>query len=104
MLTSILLLLMLAVYAFKTKKILVPGLVFGAAKAIAAYFLFLAETDFQYTTAILLVGAQFTFNGLLGVGIARMVVRHSQDWKYVFPTTVMAVLTLLSTMIEQNIV
>lgn len=105
MLLSLLFLIILAVIAFQTKKILLPAVVFGILKATASCFYVLAESSsFGYDTIALLAGSQLLANGLLGAAIAYLVVKRSQDWKASFATTLLSVFTFLTTAIDPLIV
>lgn len=104
MLLSLLFLIILAIMAYQSGKIVVPALLFGLLKAIASCFYYMAESDFTYSTTALLAGTQFGANALLGAGIAYLVVKRSQDWKYMFATTALALLTYLTSLFEPMLV
>lgn len=104
MLLSLLFLIILAVSAFKSQKIVLPAVAFGVLKALASCFYVLAESNvLGYDTIALLAGSQLLANGLLGAGIAYLVVRRSQDWKYSFVTTALAVVTFMTSAIDPMI-
>ncbi len=105
MLLSLLFLIILAVIAYQSKKIVIPAIVFGVLKAVASCFYVLAESSaLGYDTIALLAGSQLLANGLLGAAIAYLVVKRSQDWKYSFVTTVLSVLTFMTSAIDPMIV
>lgn len=104
MLLSLLFLIILAVAAFKSGKIIVPAIMFASLKAIASCFYVVAESELGYDTVALLAGSQFLANGLLGAAIAYLVVKRSQDWKYSLATTVLSVATYLTAAIDPMIV
>lgn len=104
MLLSLLFLIILAVMAYQSRKIVVPAIVFGLLKAIASCFYAMAESDLAYSAIAILAGSQFVANGLLGAGIAYLVVKRSQDWKYTFATTALSVFTFLTSAIDPMIV
>jgi len=104
MLLSLLFLIILAIMAYQSRKIVLSAVVFGLLKAIASCFYYMAESDFAYGTSALLAGTQFAANALLGAGIAYLVVKRSQDWKYMFATTALALLTYLTSLFEPLIV
>ncbi len=105
MLLSLLFLIILAVLAYQTKKVLLPSIVFGVLKATASCFYVLAESSaLGYDTIALLAGSQLLANGLLGAAIAYLVVKRSQDWKYSVATTFLSVFTFMTTAIDPLIV
>lgn len=104
MLLSLLFLIILAVVAFKSKKVLLPAIVFGVLKAIASCFFILSESELSYDTIALLAGSQLLANGLLGAAIAYLVVNRSQDWKAAVATTVLAIVTFMTSAIDPIIV
>lgn len=104
MLLSLLFLIILAVMAYQSRKILAPGLLFGALKAVASCFYAMAESEMTNGAVAMLAGSQFLINGLLGLGIAYLVVKRSQDWKYMFATTALSVFTFLTSMLETAII
>ncbi len=104
MLLSLLFLIILAVMASKTRRICTSGVVFGGLKATASGFYYVAESKFDYELVGLLVGTQFALNALLGIGIAYLVVKRSEDWRFIAVTTVLAIGTFLATMYEQVLV
>ncbi|MDQ8201998.1 hypothetical protein [Pelagicoccus sp. SDUM812003] len=104
MLISLLFLIILAVMAFQSRKILLPALLFGSLKAVASCFYTMAESELTDAGVVVLASSQFTINTLLGLGIAYLVVKHSQDWKYMFATTALAVVTFLTSMFETIVV
>ena len=105
MLLSLLFLIILAILAYKSGKILLSGITFGVLKATATAFLYLAEAAdrLPYDTIALLVGTQFGANSLLGIGIAYLVVKHSQNWKGSVAMTALAVLTFTTTLLEEYV-
>ena len=90
--------------AYQSRKIVLCGVVFGALKSIASCFYYLSESEMVYHKAILLTSSQFAVNALLGMGIAYLVVKHSENWKLTFVTTFLAVLTFMTSMFEPMIV
>lgn len=105
MLLSLLFLIILAVIAYQSKKIVLPAIVFAILKAVSSCFYVLAESSaLGYDTIALLAGSQLLANGLLGAGIAYLVVKRSQDWKYSFATTVLSVFTFMTSAIDPMIV
>lgn len=104
MLLSLLFLIILAVFAYQSKKVVLPAVLFGLLKAIASCFFILSESELGYDTIALLAGSQLLANGLLGAAIAYLVVKHSQDWKFAILTTVLAIVTFMTTAIDPIIV
>lgn len=104
MLLSLLFLIILAIMAFQSQKILISGIVFGALKALASCFYFLSESEMVMQTVVLLAGSQFIVNAALGTGIAYLVVKHSQNWKLTFVTSTLSACSFLTSMIEPMIV
>ncbi|EDY84108.1 hypothetical protein VDG1235_3737 [Verrucomicrobiia bacterium DG1235] len=104
MLLSLLFLIILAVMAYQSRKIVLPAIVFGMLKAVASCFYAMAESDFGYGLIAMLASSQFLANGLLGAAIAYLVVKRSQDWKYAFATTALSVFTFLTSAIDPMIV
>lgn len=104
MLLSLLFLIILAVAAFQSKKVLIPAIVFASLKAISSCFFIVAESELGYDTIALLAGSQFLANGLLGAAIAYLVVKHSQDWKSAVVTTVLSIVTFMTSAIDPMIV
>ena len=104
MLLSLLFLIILATMAYQSNKVVLTGLVFGALKAIASTFYYFGEPNMPYDTGALLAGTQFAANSLLGIAIAYLVVKRSQDWKYSFVTASLAVLTFMTSLFEPLIV
>ncbi|MBK1878624.1 hypothetical protein [Pelagicoccus mobilis] len=100
MLLSLLFLIILAVLAYQTKKVVLPAIVFGVLKAISSCFFIVAESELSYDTIGLLAGSQLLANGLLGTAIAYLVVKHSQDWKFAILTTVLAIVTFMTSAID----
>ncbi len=105
MLLSLLFLIILAVVAFQSKKIVLPAVLFGVLKAVASCFYVLAESNaLGYDTIALLAGSQLLANGLLGAAIAYLVVKRSQDWKSSIVMTILSVITFLTSAIDPMIV
>jgi len=104
MLLSLLFLIILAIFAFQTKKVVLPAVLFGVLKAISSCFFIVAESHLGYDTITLLAGSQLLANGLLGAAIAYLVVKHSQDWKFAIVTTVLAIVTFMTSAIDPIIV
>lgn len=104
MLLSLLFLIVLAIMAYRSQKVILPAVVFGALKAIASCFYFMAESNMSHSESLLLAGSQFSVNTVLGAGIAYLVVKRSQDWKYTFATTALAIFTYLTNLFEPLIV
>ena len=101
MLLSLLFLIILAVMAHQSRKIVLSAVLFGGLKAIASLFY---VNEVSYDIAVLVAVSQFVLNGLLGLGIAYLVVKHAQEWKYTFATTFLALLTFMTAMIDKVIV
>ncbi|MBC2607684.1 hypothetical protein [Pelagicoccus albus] len=104
MLLSLLFLIILAIASFKSRKIVIPAILFGILKAASSCFYVLAESDLRYDTIALLAGSQLLANGLLGAGIAYLVVKHAQDWRCSVGTTFLAVATFLTSAIDPLVV
>ena len=103
MILSLLFLIILAVIATKSQKIVLAGVVFGLLKAIASCFFYFSEAFMDPVQVALLAGTQFSANALLGIGIAYLVVKKAQDWKFMFVTTVLSVFTFMTSMFEPMI-
>lgn len=104
MLLSLLFLIILAVMSYQSGKIVIPAVVFGLLKAIASCFYAMAESDLGNGPIAMLAGSQFLVNGLLGAGIAYLVVKRSQDWKYTFVTTALSIFTYMTSAIDPIII
>lgn len=105
MLLSLLFLIILALVAYKSKKIVLPAIVFGVLKATSSCFYVLAESStLGYDTIALLAGSQLLANGLLGAAIAFLVVKRSDDWKYSLATTALSIVTFMTSAIDPMIV
>lgn len=101
MFISLLFLIILAVMAHQSKKIVLSAVLFGGLKAIASCYY---VTEVSYEIAVLVGVTQFVVNGLLGLGIAYLVVKHSQEWKYTFATTILSLLTFITAILDRAIV
>jgi len=104
MLLSLLFLIILAVTAHQSRKIVVPAVVFGMLKAIASCFYAMAESQLAYEVVAALAGSQFVLNALLGLGIAYLVVRRSENWKYSMAMSALAIATFLTAWIDPILV
>ncbi len=102
MFISLVLLIALAVMAHQSKKIVLSAVLFGGLKALASvYYL---GTEVAYEIAVLVGASQFLINGALGLGIAYLVVKKSQEWKLVFANTFLSLMTFLTALVDQAIV
>lgn len=104
MLLSLLFLIILAVMAYQSRKIVIPAIVFGLLKAIASCFYAMAESELAYSIIAALAGSQFVVNGLLGLGISYLVVKRSDDWKYSVATTILSAVTFITAWIDPMVV
>lgn len=98
---SLFLLVLLAVMAHQSRKVVLPAVLFGGLKATASCYYLLAEAS--YEVAILVAATQFVVNTLLGLGIAYLVAKHSEEKKYVYVTTCLAMMTFLTAIIDRAI-
>lgn len=90
--------------ASQSRKIVISGVVFGALKAIGSYFYLLSESDQPYEVAVLWTSSQFLVNTVLGIGIAYLVVKHSDRKRYMAVTMLLCVMTFLTVMFEPSLV
>ena len=104
MILSLLFLIILAVMATRTKMIWLSGLLFGAMKGLASHVLLTAESSLAMPSIWLVAAGQFVVNSVLGLCIAYLVVKRAQDWKFMFATTALAVLTFITSMVNAHLV
>lgn len=89
--------------ATKSQKIVASGILFGAIHAISSYFFFLSEPGIDYSTVLMVAGGFLLICSLLGVGIAYIVVKQSQNWKFVLVMTILSLGTFIPSMFVPNI-
>ncbi len=103
-LIDLLFLIVLATMAHRTKRAILPGLVFGFLKAVSIYFIRISELNESLELAFAISITHFALNTLLGFAIAHIVVKHSKDTKMVILMTILSILSFLSHIASLNVI
>lgn len=97
---NLLLIIILAVIAHRTKRYLTAGIVYGAMKAVAVYFQDLAESDATVAQVATIASVQYVINALLGIAVGYLVAEHSNKPVLGIVTTLLFILTFVTTAVN----
>ena len=97
---NLLLIIILALIAHRTKRFITAGIVYGALKAIAVYFQDLAESNLSFNEVALIASVQYVINALLGMAVGYLVAEHSNKPALGIVTTTLFILTFVTTAVN----